>query len=126
MSKKKETRTDMHKLILDHLPLMTWIKDPEGHYLAMNRPFADYVGLPEEKISGKNDWELYSQEEAQRFIESDQRVMSGIGEETMEYSPEKGHWNEEYKRIIRSQERTTRQQELVLMFLHQFQALLKE
>ena len=41
MSKKKETRTDMHKLILDHLPLMTWIKDPEGHYLAMNRPFAD-------------------------------------------------------------------------------------
>ena len=103
MSKKKETRTDMHKLILDHLPLMTWIKDPEGHYLAMNRPFADYVGLPEEKISGKNDWELYSQEEAQRFIESDQRVMSGIGEETMEYSPEKGHWNEEYKRIIRDE-----------------------
>ena len=100
MSKKKETRTDMHKLILDHLPLLTWVKDPEGHYLAMNKPFADYVGLPEEKIRGKNDWELYSEEEAQRFIESDQRVMAGIGEETMEYSPVKGLWNEEYKRVI--------------------------
>ena len=90
----------MHKLILDHLPLLTWVKDPEGHYLAMNKPFADYVGLPEEKIRGKNDWELYSEEEAQRFIESDQRVMEGIGEETMEYSPVKGLWNEEYKRVI--------------------------
>ena len=103
MSKKKETRTDMHKLILDHLPLMTWVKDPEGHYLAMNKPFADYVGLPEEKIRGKNDWELYSEEEAHRYIESDRRVMSGIGEETMEYSPQKGLWNEEYKRVIRGE-----------------------
>jgi diguanylate cyclase (GGDEF)-like protein/PAS domain S-box-containing protein len=103
MSKKKEIRTDMHKLILDHLPLMTWVKDPEGHYLAMNKPFADYVGLPEEKIRGKNDWELYSQEDAQRFVESDRRVMSGIGEETMEYSPLEGLWNEEYKRVIREE-----------------------
>jgi|GEM_PF-2095992 len=103
MSKKKEIRTDMHKLILDHLPLMTWVKDPEGRYLAMNRPFADYVGLPEEQIRGKDDWELYSEEEAQRFIDSDKRVMSGIGEETMEYSPQKGLWNEEYKRVVRDE-----------------------
>lgn len=104
MSKGKETKSDLHKLILDHLPLLTWVKDPEGRYLAMNKPFAEYVGLSEEEIRGKNDWELYSEEEARRFVESDRRVMSCISEETMEYSPREGLWNEEYKRVIRGED----------------------
>lgn len=101
MSKKKETITDYHKMILDHLPLLTWAKDPEGRYLAMNKPFADYLGLPEDDIRGKIDRDLYSEEEAKRFMEADQRILSGINEESMEFSPKDDVWNEEYKRAIR-------------------------
>ena len=102
MSKKKESKSDLYKLIIDNLPLMTWIKDPEGHYLAMNKPFADYVGLPEEDIAGKRDEQIYPEDEAKRYVDSDKRVIKSGGEETMEYSPAEGLWNEEYKRVIRN------------------------
>ncbi|MBK5262405.1 MAG: PAS domain-containing protein [Peptostreptococcaceae bacterium] len=76
----KKTRTELRKdfnplqIIIDNQPLSCWLKDKDGYYLAVNNAFADYSDASKEYIIGKNDFELYSQEEATIYVTSDQAI----------------------------------------------------
>jgi PAS domain S-box-containing protein len=41
------------RTLIDTLPALVWLKDPEGAYLACNRRFAEMVGVPESELLGR-------------------------------------------------------------------------
>ena len=50
--------------LVDALPEMVWMKDPQGVFLISNRQHAAMVGLPSERIVGHADNELFAPEVA--------------------------------------------------------------
>ncbi len=61
--------------MVDTIPDLVWIKDPQGRYLSCNRGFEDLVGRPEAQIIGLLDHDLFTAAEADRFIESDRAAL---------------------------------------------------
>ena len=64
--------------LLTNMPAMSFSKDAEtGVYLACNKAFAAYAGKSDSKeIIGLTDYDLFSKEEAKRFIENDKTAMA--------------------------------------------------
>jgi diguanylate cyclase (GGDEF)-like protein/PAS domain S-box-containing protein len=89
---------DVLQQIIDNLPFDVWLKDTKGTYLAVNKSFEDYTGIPREKIIGANDADLYPEEEAQVYVASDRAVLSGEKQGFFE-SIVAGKWKEEYKNL---------------------------
>jgi diguanylate cyclase (GGDEF)-like protein/PAS domain S-box-containing protein len=86
------------QLVVDNLPFDVWMKDIDGRYMAVNKSFIAYAGVPKEKIIGATDYELYPCEEAQVYLASDQAVLTGERQGYFEAVVE-GKWKEEYKDI---------------------------
>jgi len=86
------------EIILDNQPFNCWLKDKEGKYIAVNKEFADYSGVLKEDIIGKNDFELYPQEEAEIYVKSDKAILDG-GNQNFYESIVNGKWKEEFKKI---------------------------
>jgi PAS domain S-box-containing protein len=63
------------KAILNNLPHLAWLKDCDGKYLSVNDSFAVSVGKSPEEIFGKNDYDIYPQEHAQRYREEDLKII---------------------------------------------------
>ena len=66
----------MLRLVLDTIPVRVFWKDRECRYLGCNQPFAQDAGCrgPEELI-GKNDYDLFREENAEAFRRDDRAVM---------------------------------------------------
>jgi diguanylate cyclase (GGDEF)-like protein/PAS domain S-box-containing protein len=62
--------------ILDNIPDMAWLKDREGRYVAVNEPFSRTFGLAPDDLVGKNDFDIYSAEVAQRYEKEFLAVMA--------------------------------------------------
>ena len=52
------SRLGQHE-ILDNIPYMAWLKDGEGYYAAINKPFLDFFGLTQADIIGKKDDDIF-------------------------------------------------------------------
>lgn len=61
--------------ILNNLPHLAWLKDYEGKYLSVNESFANSVGKAAEEIIGKTDYDLYSDNLAQKYREEDLKIV---------------------------------------------------
>ncbi|APW45039.1 PAS/PAC domain-containing diguanylate cyclase/phosphodiesterase [Rhodoferax antarcticus ANT.BR] len=57
--------------LFQNVAQMVWLKDPQGRYRACNPAFEVFMGLPEARLCGKLDDDLYNPEDAQRYRESD-------------------------------------------------------
>jgi diguanylate cyclase (GGDEF)-like protein/PAS domain S-box-containing protein len=86
------------QLVVDNLPFDVWMKDIDGRYMAVNKSFVEYAGVPRETIIGATDHELYPSEEAEIYLASDQAVLTGEQQGYFEAVVE-GKWKEEYKNI---------------------------
>lgn len=53
--------------LLDHSHDSTWLKDREGRYVAVNKSFCLTVGKTPENLIGKNDFDIYSSEQAEVY-----------------------------------------------------------
>lgn len=84
------------QLVIDNLPFDVWMKDVDGKYLAVNKSFVEYAGVPYKNIIGAKDYDLYPREEAEIYLASDQAVLSGERQGYFE-SIVDGKWKEEYK-----------------------------
>ena len=75
--------------MLDSIPDLVFYKDKSGVYLGCNRAFELTLGITKSELHGKNDYELYERETAERFVASDFEVISDMrevrSEETVEY-----------------------------------------
>lgn len=63
------------KIILRSIPDLLWMKDYRGNYIACNKRFEDFIGLSENEIIGKTDYDLVDKELADFFREHDTLAM---------------------------------------------------
>uniref|UniRef100_UPI0035655B20 PAS domain-containing sensor histidine kinase n=1 Tax=Muriicola sp. TaxID=2020856 RepID=UPI0035655B20 len=78
-SKQSEARLRAEKKLLrtliDNLPLNVFIKDLDSNKVLVNKAELDYVGLKEEDVIGKNDYDFYDAESAEISRKEDMEVM---------------------------------------------------
>lgn len=93
ISRRQESETQLHTL-LETIPDLVWLKDPEGVYLSCNHKFERFLGAPEHEIVGKTDHDFLPKEQADAFCDKDQAAMASncplINEELVTYADD-GH-----------------------------------
>lgn len=62
--------------LINTLPDLVWLKDPQGVYLACNHRFERYLGADEDEIIGKTDYDFMHASLADSFREQDKKTMS--------------------------------------------------
>src|SRR5262252_9551829 len=67
---------DLLEAVIQATPDAIFVKDIAGRYVLVNDAFARFIGKSPQQIIGRHDLELYDPETAQRFIDSDQKVLS--------------------------------------------------
>jgi PAS domain S-box-containing protein len=72
--KLKETLLQQNA-ILSNIPDMAWMKNNEGHYIAVNEEFLNFVKLDAKRIIGKTDFEIFQKDIAEIYQNSDKQVM---------------------------------------------------
>ncbi|MEW8218556.1 MAG: bacteriohemerythrin [Candidatus Thiodiazotropha taylori] len=72
------------KVLIQTLPDLIWLKDPDGTYLACNPRFEGYFGASEDEILGKADADFMPAEKADSYRERDQRVIEQGGPKVYE------------------------------------------
>jgi two-component system CheB/CheR fusion protein len=68
--------SDILQAVIDATPDAIFVKDLEGKYVLVNEAAARFVGLPPAEVIGKNDFELYPEETARRFVEDDKAALA--------------------------------------------------
>jgi diguanylate cyclase (GGDEF)-like protein/PAS domain S-box-containing protein len=64
--------------ILDNIPNAAWLKDRNGRYVAVNEPFGKAFGVAPKDLIGKNDYDIYPRERAEKYeMESREAMSSG-------------------------------------------------
>ena len=63
--------------IAENSPDVIFAKDLDGRYLLFNNAAASLTGLSVEKALGRDDYEIFPQNVAERFRENDQQVIAG-------------------------------------------------
>lgn len=82
-SEKKERQIreeqELLRTLIDHLPLNVFIKDVESRKILVNKAECDFMGVDSPKeLLGKNDFELYDKEYAQKAIKEDLQVINSL------------------------------------------------
>ncbi|MGA9575757.1 MAG: PAS domain S-box protein, partial [Lysobacterales bacterium] len=80
--------------LIDELPDLVWLKDLQGAYLACNKRFQKYLGIREDQIIGKTNYDLMDKELADFHHEQDKAVMTSgkrfVSEELVRFADD-GH-----------------------------------
>lgn len=64
--------------ILDNTPLIMFVKDLNGRYLLINRSFKEAFSVTEEQVIGKTDFDFENDDDAIRYREADELVVSTL------------------------------------------------
>ena len=67
------------RTLVDTLPDLVWLKDPDGIYLSCNQRFASFIGAAEQDIVGKSDYDFLDDGLADSFREHDARAVAANG-----------------------------------------------
>ena len=57
---------------------MVWLKDPQGRYLACNPALEAFMGVPQARLLGTSDVDLYSPKDALRYRETDLACLRAV------------------------------------------------
>ena len=73
-------RSDAHlRTLVDTLPDMVWLKDPDGIYLACNPRFEEFFGATEAEIVGQTDYDFVDSDLAEFFRANDRAAIAAGG-----------------------------------------------
>jgi two-component system, cell cycle sensor histidine kinase and response regulator CckA len=72
-------RERLHHELLNTLPDLIWLKDPDGVYLSCNMNFERFFGARETEIIGRTDYDFVDRELADFFRDNDRRAMAEGG-----------------------------------------------
>lgn len=77
MESIKELKEQLRLLqaVLDNLPFDAWYKDEEGRYRVINKSFENYANKKKEEVIGKTDYDLYPENEATIYLNSDKETI---------------------------------------------------
>jgi PAS domain S-box-containing protein len=67
--------SDILLAVIDATPDAIFVKDLEGRYVLVNQAAARFVGRTPDQVIGKEDFELYPEETARRFVQDDKVVL---------------------------------------------------
>ncbi|WP_240905967.1 PAS domain S-box protein [Thiorhodococcus mannitoliphagus] len=79
-------KTRALQALIDNLPHMSWLKDKDGHFLAVNSVFAESHNLNSEEMLGKTDREVRPPDIAERHRADDEAVITSGRQKTIEES----------------------------------------
>ena len=68
--------SDILLAVIDATPDAIFVKDLDGRYVLVNRAAARFVDRTPAEVIGKNDFELYPEDTAARFVQDDQTVLA--------------------------------------------------
>ncbi len=96
------------RAILDNSPYLIWLKDTDGRFVAINRPFFRTTGLKRIRdVLGKTDFDLWPRDMAEKYCADDAEVMASRQDKHTEEPSimENGevHWVETFKKPILDQ-----------------------
>ena len=82
-AKEKLVKSEMlNSTLIKHLPQRIFIKDPDSRYILCNDVYSRDLGIDPNEIAGKNDFDFFSRELAEKYKGDDQNVISeGIQKE---------------------------------------------
>jgi PAS domain S-box-containing protein len=69
--------SDILLAVIDATPDAIFVKDLEGRYVLVNQAAARFVGRTPDQVIGRQDFELYPEETARRFVQDDAAVLDG-------------------------------------------------
>ena len=75
-ARQSETRLNT---LVDTIPDLIWLKDPEGFYISCNPTFEQFFGASESEIVGKTDYDFVDKELADFFRENDRKALEAGG-----------------------------------------------
>lgn len=73
---EQRLRQAQWRALIDTLPDLVWLKDRQGVYLACNHRYERFLGVSEEEIIGKTDYDFIDKSQADSFHEQDQKAMT--------------------------------------------------
>ncbi len=77
------------RTLIDTIPELVWLKDPEGVFLACNHSFEQLFGAAGAEVAGKTDYDFVEKELADTMRENDRAAMDagpgGVIEEKIEF-----------------------------------------
>lgn len=63
------------RVLVNAIPDLVWLKDPDGLFVACNRQFERFMGHSEAQVIGKTDFDFLDHEQATQFRVHDKRVL---------------------------------------------------
>ena len=66
------------RTLIDNLPLNVFIKDLESRKTLVNKAECDYLGMSNDEIIGKDDFELFHKDSAEISIKEDQHIIQSL------------------------------------------------
>ncbi|BBE51829.1 Cyclic di-GMP phosphodiesterase Gmr [Ferriphaselus amnicola] len=72
------------KTLLNTLPLLIWLKDPSGRFLACNPQVERCIGFKENKLLGQTEHEFFPPEVVENFYQKDREAVAAGGAITSE------------------------------------------
>ena len=76
--KDKETSNQSQKLLYDIIngfPSIIFVKDIEGRFLIINNKLEELLGVKNEELMGKTDYDIITKELAEEYRANDQKVL---------------------------------------------------
>ena len=83
------------RILVDTIPDLVWLKDPDGIYLGCNQRFERFFGAKESAIIGKSDYDFVNKDLADFFRDHDRKAIafdqSSVNEEWLTFSDDGYH-----------------------------------
>ena len=82
ISERKQTEEELKQkqihleAVLNNIPQLTWLKDAESRFIAVNTVLAEVLGHPASEIIGKTDYDFSPQEMAKAYQDDDFAVLA--------------------------------------------------
>jgi len=76
IEKELNIEKNLFESLLDNIPDSIYFKDKEYKYTKVNKAKAENIGKKPIDFIGKNDFEIYPEEEAKKIIEEDKKVIN--------------------------------------------------
>ncbi len=97
-AEKARRESEVHfRTLIETIPDLIWLKDPQGIYLACNPRFEQFLGATQEEIVGKTDYDFFDKELADFFRKHDAAAIANskpsINEEVITFASD-GHQEE--------------------------------
>lgn len=74
--KALEKEHSLLRSVMNSIPDLVFFKDVESRYIGCNEAFCNYLGITDNELIGKTDFELFTLEQANFYYTNDQKILN--------------------------------------------------